>query len=129
MKWQPTNRIQLTVYSDFAYFGAAKYQALHSSRAWDNMLQAQYHTGSLTLTARYRLKWREYDNSEVTALIGKTTHRGRLTLAFTHHAWAFATSADVVSSQFEQNSMGWMVSQNVNYTLSWLPPQTPLCWQ
>lgn len=120
LKWQPTNRIQLTAYSDFAYFGAAKYQALHSSKAWDNMLQGQYHAGNLTLTARYRLKWRQYDNSEVTALIGKTTHRGRLTVAFTHHAWAFATSADVVSSQFENSSVGWMASQNVNYSLSWL---------
>ncbi len=119
-RWQPTNRLLLTAYSDFAYFGSAKYQALQSSRAWDNMLQAQYHAKNLTFTARYRLKWREYDNSEKTALTGKTTHRGRLTVAFTRRAWSFATSADIAASHFEKNSMGWMISENVNYTLAWL---------
>jgi hypothetical protein len=120
-QWQPTRRIKLMAYSDYAFFPASKYQALASSQAWDNLLQVQYTTDRLALGLRYRLKMREYDNSAMTNLATKTTHRGRMSLSFSPGRWRCSTQADLSCSTFEQQrSMGWMVTQNIGYAHRWL---------
>ncbi len=119
-QWRPMRRLSLTAYSDYAYFPGATYQAQVSSRAWDNMLQAQWTSGPLSLTARYRLKWREEDNSAHTALTTRLTHRARLTASLGLGPWRMATSADFAHSHLEQGSTGWMLSVDGGYTHQWL---------
>ena len=119
-KWQPLRTLQLTAYSDYAYFAASKYQALVSSRAWDNLLQAQYNTDKMSLTLRYRLKMREYDNSEQTALIWKTTHRALLGVTGNHGPWQGGIRADLSFCDAEEQSLGWTVSTQSGYAHRWL---------
>ena len=119
-QWRATRQLSLTAYSDYAYFPGATYQARVSSHAWDNMLQAQYTAGNLSLTARYRLKWREEDNSGHTALTSRLTHRARLTAGLGAGPWRVATTADIAHSSKEKGSTGWMLSANGGYSHQWL---------
>ncbi len=114
-QWQPLKRLRLTAYTDYAYFAGAKYQAQQASHAWDHLIQAQYDHRQLSVTARYRLKRREYDNTDATALATKTTHRARLSATLNRHSWRFTTTADAAHSSFEESSTGWMLTQQVGY--------------
>ncbi len=119
-RWQPLYSLQVSAYTDFAYFPASKYQALESSRAWDNLLQAQYNTGKLTVTCRYRLKMREYDNSEKTALTWKTTHRAQVGATTSTGHWQWGVRADYSFTDQENQSLGWMASAQGGYSHRWL---------
>ena len=119
-RWQPLRTLQLSAYSDFAYFPASKYQALASSHAWDNLVQAQYNTDKLSLTLRYRLKMREYDNSEKTALAWKTTHRTLAGVSGSQGPWQWGVRADLSYTAFEGGSLGWMASAQGGYSHRWL---------
>ena len=114
-QWRPTRKIKLTAYSDYAYFAAAKYQATVSSQAWDNLIQAQYTTDMLQITARYRIKMREYDNSEANALLAKTTQRVHTAASYNLGKWRAGATADIAYSHFESNSMGWTVGASAGY--------------
>lgn len=120
MAWQPLRYLRLTAYTDFAQFPFATYQAQVASRAWDNLVQAQLSWQHLALTARYRLKWREHDNAEHTALTATTTHRARLSATLTQGDWRLAANADWVSAEAAERSRGWMASGNVGYSHAWL---------
>ena len=119
-RWQPLRALQLSAYSDFAYFPASKYQALASSHAWDNLVQAQYNTDKLSLTLRYRLKMREYDNSEKTALAWKTNHRTLAGVSGSQGPWQWGVRADLSYTTFEGGSLGWMASAQGGYSHRWL---------
>ena len=82
VNWQPSPRWKVMAYSDYAYFPWAKYQISQSSHAFDNMLQVSYLRNHWTLDARYRLKFRQRDNEDKTALQTRTEHRGRLSLTY-----------------------------------------------
>ena len=114
-QWKLTKQIKLLAYSDYAYFAAAKYQASVSSHAWDNLIQAQYTTDKIQLTARYRIKSREYDNEDVTALLAKTTHRAHLAASYDIGPWRVSSNADMVYSHFEENSTGWALGGGASY--------------
>ena len=120
IQWLPLRHLKLTAYTDYAYFPFATYSAQVSSQAWDNMVQAQYERGNFSLTARYRLKIREQDNAEGTALITKTTHRARVGMALTQGRWRMTFNADGVVSAADENSRGWMCSAAVDYSHAWL---------
>ena len=120
VRWQATPYLRLSAYTDYAYFAAARYQAQVSSDAWDHLVQAQYDNKRLSLTARYRLKRRGYDNTEKTALITKTSHQARLGVGAVMGKWRFSSVADMTSVDFEGKHQGWMLSQNVGYTCRWL---------
>lgn len=119
-QWQPSRRIKVMAYSDYAFFPASKYNALASSQAWDNLLQMQYTSERLTLSLRYKLKMKEYDNSAMTGLALKTTHRGHASISCSLGRWRCATQAELSLSNFEGSNMGWMVAQNIGYTQNWL---------
>lgn len=121
VSWHPTVRFNVTAYVDFARFAWPKYRASGTSNASDNFFSAVYKTGNWTFSSRYRLKIRQYDNDEKTALINKTEHRGRLSAEYSVSRWSTRTQADIVFSKYKKASRGRMISQNVNATiLPWL---------
>ena len=77
LNWQPSPRLKVMAYTDYAYAPWAKYQVSLSSHAWDHMLQVSYHQKGWTLGGRYRLRRRQRDNEEQTALIPRNDTRLR----------------------------------------------------
>ena len=119
VNWQPSPRWKVMAYSDYAYFPWAKYQVSLSSRAFDNLLQVSYVRNLWTLEARYRLKLREKDNADKTALQTITTHRGRLSLSY-DGSWSSRTQLDYTQIASGQQERGWMASQTLGYRYRWL---------
>lgn len=119
VNWQPSPRWKVMAYSDYAYFPWAKYQISLSSHAFDNLLQVSYLRNNWTLEARYRLKLRQKDNADKTALQNITTHRGRLSLSY-DGSWGSRTQLDYTQIASGQQERGWMVSQSLGYRYRWL---------
>lgn len=113
--WHPTLQLRVMAYSDFAYFAWPKYQASDSSHAFDNLLQVTYTPDNWAFTARYRMKVKERDNEEKTALVNKTEHRGRLSAAYNAGVWNTKTQADIAYTTYKDKSFGWMINQNIGY--------------
>lgn len=108
--WQPSPRLRLQAYTDYAYFAWARYGVSQSSYACDNLLTATYTSGSWTLGGRYRLHLRQHDNDTKTGLDNLTEHRGRLTVGWQGGGGlSTATQADAVTTTDSQ--WGYMLSQ------------------
>lgn len=115
LTWQPTPRLRLQAYTDYAYFAWARYQASLSSQAWDNLLTATYSRPAWSLTGRYRLHLRQKDNDEKTMLTNQYEHRGRI--AFNWHGQsriALTTQADGVMSSGNGREWGYMLTQSAS---------------
>lgn len=110
VKWQPSRRLSVSYYADAAYFPWAKYQASVASHSFDNMLTAEYTAGEFTLMARYRLKIREKDNADKTALIDQTTQRGRFSVRYSADKWNAKAQFDAASSRYHDDSFGYMLT-------------------
>ena len=108
--WQPVSKLSIAYYIDFAYFPWAKYQAKTASHSLDNMLTVVYASEGLSLSAQYRLKMREKDNAEKTALIDQTTHRGRLSGGYAAKDWNVKAQFDISSMKYKSDSFGYMAS-------------------
>ena len=119
VNWQPSPRWKVMAYSDYAYFPWAKYQVSLSSHAFDNMLQVSYLRNDWTLEVRYRLKLRQKDNENKTALQTRTEHRGRLSLSYDGN-WSCRTQLDYTQIASGQQERGWMASQSLGYHYRWL---------
>ena len=73
------------------------------------------------MLARYRLKIREKDNEEKTALINRAEQRGRMAIGYDGGVWSTTTQADVVYVSYKEKDFGWMVSERVSVRpLEWL---------
>lgn len=121
MNWHPSARFRLLGYFDFAFFPWPKYQAAIASHAYDGFLQATYKRGAWNFLARYRLKIREKDNEEKTALVNRTEQRGRVALGYDGGMWTATTQVDVAHVTYKEKDFGWMVSENVAVRpLQWL---------
>ncbi len=118
--WTISPKLSLFAYTDIAYFPWPKYQAAASSHSWDSMLSATYHPGAFTIFARYRLKRREKDNDDKTALIYKDDHKGRLSVGYTSSHLTAKVQYDASFCQYKENSFGWMTSGNLGYNNRWL---------
>ena len=119
VNWQPSPRLKVMAYSDYAYFPWAKYQISQSSHAFDNMLQVSYLRNRWTIDARYRLKVRQRDNEDKSALQSRTEHRGRLNLTY-DGSFSSRTQVDYTQIVFRRQDRGWMVSQSLGYHHRWL---------
>ena len=115
MNWHPSEKFRLLGYFDFAFFPWPKYQAAIASHAYDGFLQATYKRGGWSVLARYRLKIREKDNEEKTALINRTEQRGRVAIGYDGGVWSTNTQADVVYVSYKEKDFGWMVSDTDSY--------------
>jgi len=115
-EWRPVRGMELKAYTDVAYFPWAKYQAARASKAWDNLVEARWNRGAWTVAGRYRIKMRQKDNDDKTALIWKTVQRGRLGATWERGAWRLKTQGDVALSHYGADSFGWMVSEQATWT-------------
>ena len=122
--WQPSPRLRLQAYTDYAYFGWARYQVSQASRAWDNLLSATYSRGDWSLTGRYRLHLRQKDDDTKKYLINQTEHRGRLAFQWHNHWLSTTTQADAVAADNGKRELGYMLSEAV--TAQWQPVKLSL---
>jgi hypothetical protein len=119
--WQPSPFWKLMAYTDYAYFPWAKYQVSLSSRSWDNLLQFSYTQQHWTFGGRYRLRLRQKDDEDKSALITRTEHRGRLSAAYSDNCrWSSQTQLDFGFVSFKENERGLMLSETLGYTYRWL---------
>lgn len=125
--WTPMPRLAILAYSDYAYFPWVRYRVTASSHSLDNLVQATYSMSPCTtLTGRYRIRFRQEDNTDSDTghkqLTNKTEHRARMTLAYNGSHWAAKTQADAACTVFptelddKPNSFGWMLAQTVAYS-------------
>lgn len=114
-QWMPMRGMNICLYTDMAYFAWPKYQANGSSHALDNFVQAIYSRGRWTLSARYRLKMRERNNADKTALVYKNEHRGRLAAVYDNDRWMTKTQADISLVRHTTTGFGYMLSETLAY--------------
>lgn len=121
VNWQPMPSLKVMAYTDFAYAPWAKYQVSQSSRAWDHLLQLSYTRKHWTLGGRYRLRRRQRDNTDKTALIPRTEHRARLSLDYQQNGrWTSKTQLDYNYISSQEPEQGFMVSETLGYHWQWL---------
>ena len=119
LTWNPFGSLNLQGYVDYAYFPWQRYQVSQPSHAWDFMLQADYQLQRWSLSARHRLRLRQKDNADKTALIPDNQQRGRLTLTYAHPSnWSAKTECDYALSDYKTASRGYMVSEHVAWSNS-----------
>ncbi len=114
-QWRASKRLSLSAYSDYVYHPWAKYQASQASHAWDNMLSATWNKGAWSLLARYRLRFKQRDNDDKTALENRVEQRTRLALSFNRGPLTLRTQMDGALVSQQQRSRGWMLSQQASY--------------
>ena len=114
-RWHAARHLQLTAYTDYAYFPWPRYGTSQSSHSWDHSASALYTRGRLTWQLRYRVKTRQQDNPSHTALISHTTHRLQTYLNTRWGSIEAKTQAQVVYSRHDTDSWGYTVGQQLGY--------------
>ena len=125
--WQPSPSWKLMAYTDYAYFPWAKYQISQSSHSWDQLLQVSYSKKRWSFGGRYRLRIRQKDNDDKTALVTRTEHRGRLSAEYSS-VWSSRTQVDFGFISFNAPDAGLMVSETLGFTHRWLRLNGGLGW-
>lgn len=125
--WQPSPSWKLMAYTDYAYFPWAKYHISQSSHSWDQLLQVSYSKKHWTFGGRYRLRIRQKDNDDKTALATRTEHRGRVSAEYSS-VWSSRTQIDFGFTSFKEHEKGLMVSETLGFTYHWLRLNGGLGW-
>ena len=117
--WRPSYALSVTAYTDFAYFPWARYQVSQRSQAWDNLVSATWKRHQWKINLRYRLRLREKDNAERTALDHRTEQRARASVTYDEKLWNLKTQFDLshIGGENAENSFGWMVSETAGIKL------------
>lgn len=119
--WKPSAHLQISAYTDYAYFAWAKYRISKSSHSSDNLLSANASFGRWGVGGRYRLRLRQRDNTNKTGLIDYNTHSLRLYVLYDGDGrWSCRTQADFALTEYKERDRGWMVSENINRKFKWL---------
>lgn len=127
--WQPLRGLLLTSYFDYAYSPWAKYLVDYSSSSYDYLLQASYTQARWSLSGRYRIRVREKNNADKSALINETTQRARLAFTYNGSCWTSKTQVDYAHSDYKTVSSGYMVSENFSITpTAWLQLNATLAY-
>ena len=113
--WTPSPYFTATAYTDYAYFPWPRYQVSEASHATDNFISTTVRQGSFTWTTRYRLRIRQQDNADHSALINKTEHRARTSVGYENGGLKTSLQADVAYSKTSEGSFGWMLSPYISY--------------
>ncbi len=114
--WRPIHALTVDYYFDYAYFPWAKYLVASASSSIDNMLSLSFSTGGWTFGARFRMKMRQKDNADKTALIYKKDQRGRISAAYKAKVWSTKLQLDVSLSDYKERSFGYMASTSFGLT-------------
>jgi len=114
-QWQPSRVWSFAAYTDYAYFPWPRYQVSWSSHAWDNVLNIVCAPKQWRFTVRYRLRLKERDHSSDDVLVDIQEHRLRTTILYDATSWNTKTQADLVMCHGEENSKGWMVTQQIGW--------------
>ena len=110
--WRPSYALSVTAYTDFAYFPWARYQVSQRSQAWDNLVSATWKRRLWKVDLRYRLRLREKDNADRSALENRTEQRVRAAISYAEKSWNLRTQADL---SHIGNSFGWMISETAGF--------------
>ena len=116
LTWQPSPSLRLDAYTDFAYFAWARYQVSQSSYNWDHLLQGTWQHRRWTLDARYRLRLKQKDNADKTALDSHPEHRMRLGISYAGGG-GFGTHTQIDGGYYAYGEKEWgmMISQSLSY--------------
>lgn len=115
-EWRPAQRLRIAAYTDFAWSAWPRYQISWPSHSFDNMLSASYSGNGWTADTRYRIRIRQKDNEDKTALTNRTEHRARAGVTICPSArWQCRTQADFSLARHNRESCGFMVSQSAGY--------------
>ena len=121
MNWKFGRRLSAFVYADYAYFAWPKYrQSFAGTHAWDGFLQLDYQHKDFLLTAQYRLRRRQRDNKDKSALMERNEQRGRIKAAYHLGAWQLRTQADLSYVHQQVGSVGYLVAQSLLRHYKWL---------
>lgn len=115
--WEIKHGLSLIAYTDYSYFSHPRFGSHTASHTWDNVLNLYYTHKVWSLCVGYKLKLREKDDFNKTALINEITQRGRLTLNYKAKTWVSKTQLDISACHNLNNSIGYMASENV----TWIP--------
>ena len=119
--WEIKHGLSLVAYTDYSYFSHPRFGSHTASHTWDNVLNLYYTHKVWSLCVGYKLKLREKDDFNKTALINEITQRGRLTLNYKAKTWVSKTQFDISACHNFSNSIGYMASENVTWVPnSWL---------
>ncbi len=119
--WEIKHGLSLIAYTNYSYFSHPRFGSHTASHTWDNVLNLYYTHKVWSLCAGYKLKLREKDDFNKTALINEITQRGRLTLNYKAKTWVSKTQFDISACHNFSNSIGYMASENVTWVPnSWL---------
>lgn len=105
-------------YTDLSYSPWMKYQVHASSYSWDNSLNLSYDREKWNLSARYRMRMKQRDNTDKTALFNRYEHRGRFVFIRNYSSLSLKTQIDITSVALdEEKSYGWMLGETAQYKL------------
>lgn len=107
LSWQPSPRLQLMAYTDFAYYAWARYRVPQSSYAWDHLVQATFQYRKWNFFARYRLQ--------------QTGHRFRLSAEY-KSGGSFSTLSQLDGCYLSDDQQAWgrVVTQRLSFQHRWL---------
>lgn len=116
LTWRPSPSLRLDAYTDFAYFAWARYQVSQSSYNWDHLLQGTWQHRRWTLDARYRLRLKQKDNADKTALDSHPEHRMRFGISYAGEG-GFGTHTQIDGGYYAYGEKEWgmMISQSLSY--------------
>lgn len=115
--WQAANNLNITLYTDYAYFYWPRYQVMKTSHSWDNALTMTWATEHWTILGRYRLKMRQKNNTGATSIIDDTMNRGRLSASYSGSIWSARLQGDIAYNKYKTNSLGWMTTATAGCSL------------
>lgn len=111
VNWHPSYGLDISAYTDIAYFVWPRYGVSQSSYASDNVLSIRYKTGNWLLSARYRLHLKQKDGSG-SNLQWRQEHRARLSAEWSDERWVSRTQIDNTKVSVSQ---GYMLTQNFGF--------------
>ena len=121
VNWHPRYGLDISAYTDIAYFAWPRYGVSQSSYASDNVLSIRYKTGKWLLSARYRLHLKQKDGSGRN-LQWRQEHRARLSAEWSDERWVSRTQIDYssvspvsTSASSSSVSQGYMLTQNFGF--------------
>lgn len=128
LNWRPRRGLSLTAYADYAYFPWPKYLSDDTSHACDLYLMGTQERTRWSWMARYRMRLRQRNLPDHSALGHEATHRSRLRVGYQASRWSLKTQADVAYSHFQTGSLGYMLTQQGNCTLGPLSLQATVAY-